>query len=102
MSFEYLAVVTPAMPPGILARLSGRLSSTGKYAFLNSTSSEIAFRYTSAAVRENWPEDFSVSFDGTEIILAVHSGNRAQRTELISDLERILGEECGSLHFEEI
>lgn len=102
MSYEYCASVHGCECADLLVETSNRLINTGNYCPVNSNREGVHFRFSSAPVREEWPEDFSITLEAEQVLLTIYSASREQRTEIVLLLEKILRETCGDIQLDEI
>ena len=84
-----------------VARFAEQLGSLENYEVLRVHEDRILLRFRSAEKRSTWAEDVELRFNN-RIHVIVHSGTRAQRTDLIAALKKLLETNYPKLKFEEL
>jgi hypothetical protein len=89
MADEYIANLNIGRQP-ILDKIGRELSLTGHYIIERCVQDELALRFSNRDRRPDWPEDFTLNYDGQALFLTVHAASKQERDKLIQDVESVL------------
>lgn len=71
-----------------LVEISRDLSALGRYFCERSSQNEAALRFTLER-RPDWPEDYTISYEGDVLFVVIHVGNRLQREAVLEDIRAV-------------
>src|SRR5262245_11128844 len=102
MSIEYAAKLPPGRSAPILRKVAEVFQNDPQWQILRVTRSDITLRLSSHVVREDWPEDVTVTVAADSLVVSFHGTDRRERDGLLARLGQVLVAEQVRETFEEV
>jgi hypothetical protein len=88
MADEFFAPLSDGQARPALSVIAQDLQALTNYTVERISEKESSLRFSGTKRRDDWPEDFTVSYEHEGVLITMHAANRDERTMLLRDLEK--------------